>query len=59
MQQLECEGGESPKNVLEVIGRWLLGIAEWFELIVEKLYFFGEYLIELAKHGHGKDLTFD
>jgi hypothetical protein len=25
-------------NVFEVIGRWLLGIAEWFELIIEKLY---------------------
>jgi hypothetical protein len=37
---------KNPANVLEVIGRWLLGIAEWFELIVEKLYYFGEYLIK-------------
>ena len=39
--------------------RWLLGIAEWFELIMERLYFFGEFLIDLAKQGYGKDLTFN
>jgi hypothetical protein len=57
-QSLEPAGGDNPKNVFEVIGRWLLGIAEWFELIVEKLYEFGEFLIDLAKKGYGGDLTF-
>ena len=49
---------KNPANVLEVIGRWLLGIAEWFELIVEKLYYFGEYLIGLAKQGYGGEFSF-
>ena len=58
MQSREPEGGQDPQNVFEVIGRWLLGIAEWFELIIEKLYEFGEFLISLAKQGYGEDLKF-
>jgi len=58
MQSLEPEGGENPKNVFAVIGRWLLGIAEWLELIIEKLYQFGEFLIGLANQGYGTDLQF-
>ena len=49
MQSYQPAGGENPQNVLEVIGRFIIGIAEWFELIKEKLYEFGEYLIDLAK----------
>ena len=56
LQSTEPKGGENPKNVLEVIGRWLLGIAEWFELILDTLYLFGEYLIGLARNGYGTDL---
>jgi hypothetical protein len=58
LQNLEPPGGDNPKNVFEIIGRWLLGIAEWFELIVEKLYEYGEFLINLAKQGYGGDLRF-
>jgi hypothetical protein len=58
MQNLEPPGGENPQNVLEVIGRWLLGIAEWFELIGQKLYQFGEFLIGLAKQGYGGEFSF-
>jgi len=58
LQSLEPPGGESPTNVFEVIGRWLLGIAEWFELIVDKLWQFGEFLIDLARQGHGGELSF-
>jgi hypothetical protein len=58
MQGCEPPGGDNPKNVFEVIGRWLLGIAEWFELIGEKLYQFGEFLIGLAKQGYGGELSF-
>ena len=58
MQNLEPHGGEDPQNILEVIGRFIIGIAEWFELIKEKLYQFGEYLIGLAKQGYGADLKF-
>ena len=58
LQSLEPPGGENPANVFEMIGRWLLGIAEWFELIVEKLYYFAEYLIGLAKQGYGGELSF-
>jgi hypothetical protein len=58
LQRLELKGGENPLNVFEVIGRWLLGIAEWFELIRDKLYEFGEFLINLAKQGYGDELRF-
>jgi len=58
MQNLEPPGSENPQNVFEVIGRWLLGIAEWFELIGEKLYQFGEFLVGLAKQGYGGELSF-
>jgi hypothetical protein len=58
VQNLEPPGGENPKNVFEVIGRWLLGIAEWFELIIDKLYLYGEFLIGLARQGYGGDLSF-
>jgi len=57
-QSLEPPGGENPKNVFEVIGRWLLGIAEWFELIMEKFYLFGDFLIGLARQGYGGELSF-
>jgi hypothetical protein len=57
LQSLEPPGGDNPQNVLERIGRWLLGIAEWFELIIEKLYYFGEYLIGLAKQGYGGEFS--
>src|SRR5271169_1400933 len=47
LQSLEPPGDENTENPLGVIGRWLLGIAEWlelivkawFELIIEKLYY--------------------
>lgn len=48
----------NPKNVFEVIGRWLLGIAEWLELIVDKLWQFGKFLIDLARQGYGGELSF-
>ncbi len=57
LQSLEPPGGDNTKNVLEVIGRWLLGIAEWFELIVDKLWQFGEFLIELARRGYGAEFS--
>jgi hypothetical protein len=58
LQGLEPPGGENPTNVLEVIGRWLLGIAQWFELIVDMLWKFGEFLIGLARRGYGGELSF-
>lgn len=56
VQRLEPGGCDNPQNQFEVIGRWLLGIAEWLELIIDKLYEFGEYLINRAKQDHGGDL---
>ncbi len=48
----------NPRNVFAVIGRWLLSIAEYFELMCDTLRKFGEYLIELAKRGYGDELQF-
>lgn len=42
-------------HVLEVIGRYLLGVAELFRLIVERLDQFGRTLIELATAGTAVD----
>jgi hypothetical protein len=55
---LEPAGGHNPKNVLEVIGRWMLGIAAYLGLIIDKFWEWGEYLIELAKQGYGEGLSF-
>lgn len=59
-QTLEPSNSEmgQPTNVFEVIGRWLLGIAQWLELIIDKLWQFGEFLIDLARHGYGGELSF-
>jgi hypothetical protein len=48
---------QNPRNVFEVIGRWLLGMAEYFEMLIRRLRKFGEFLIELAKQGYGDELT--
>ena len=40
-----------PRNVFQVIGRWLLGMAEYFELLIRDLRKWGEYLIELGPVG--------
>jgi hypothetical protein len=42
-----------------VIGRWLLSIASYFELLTDKLRLSGEFLINLAKAGYGDDLSFE
>jgi hypothetical protein len=58
-QRCDPSPGDNPKNVFEVIGRWLLGIASYFELLTDTLRRFGEFLINLAKNGYGDDLSFD
>jgi hypothetical protein len=47
---------QNPRNVFEVIGRWLLSVAEYFELMCDTFRRFGEFLIELAKKGYGAEL---
>ena len=58
MQSREPKGGENPQNAFEVIRRWLYGIIEWFEMIIEKLYDIADFLIELARQGYGEGLKF-
>ncbi len=55
-QRNEPPPSDNPRNPLEVIGRWLLGMAAYFEMLVPYLKRFGTFLIELAKKGHGADL---
>jgi hypothetical protein len=57
-QREEPRGGPDPRNPLEVIGRWLLGMAQYFELLMVTLRRFGEFLIGLARQGYGSDLSF-
>ena len=40
--------GSTPPHILEVIGRYLLGIADLFRLLIGRLDEFGRKLIELA-----------
>jgi hypothetical protein len=47
---------ENPRNVFEVIGRWLLSVKEYFELMAETFERFGLFLIDLAKQGYGEGL---
>lgn len=58
MQREQPKGGADPRNPLEVIGRWLLGLAEYGELMIVTLRRFGEFLIALARRGYGSDLSF-
>lgn len=58
LQREEPKGGPDPRNPLEVIGRWLVGIAQYFELLMVTLRRFGEFLIGLARQGYGSDFSF-
>ncbi len=56
-----CDPSASPnrRNVFEVIGRWLLSMAAYFELLCDRLRCFGEFLINLAKVGYGDEFDFN
>ena len=56
-QREQPKGGADPRNPLEVIGRWLLSIAEYFEGMVATLRRFGEFLIKLAREGYGSEFS--
>ena len=56
LQREEPPPTHNPRNVFEVIGRWLLSVAEYFELMCETFRRFGEFLIELARQGYGAEL---
>jgi hypothetical protein len=57
LQREEPPPTDNPRNVFEVIGRWLLSVAEYFELMCDTFRRFGEFLIELARRGYGAELT--
>jgi hypothetical protein len=58
VQRAEPSQSENPRNVFEVIGRWLLGIAGYFGILMTTLRGFGEFLINIAKGGYGDELSF-
>ncbi len=58
-QRCDPSPSTNPHNVFEVIGRWLLSLASYFELMKDALRRFGEFLINLAKAGYGDDLSFE
>ena len=47
---------DTPRNVFEVIGRWLLTMAQYFELLIRVLRRFGNFLVDLARQGYGAEL---
>jgi len=58
LQREETPPTDNPRNVFEVIGRWLLSVAEYFELMCDTFRLFGEFLIDLARRGYGAELGF-
>lgn len=42
-----------PPTTLECIGHWLLGLADFFELLVKKLREFGQFLIQSVQPAMG------
>lgn len=58
-QREEPSRSNHPRNVFEVIGRWLVGMAGYFDILRTKLRQFGEFLINLAKGGYGDELSFE
>jgi len=55
LQREEPPPTDNPRNALEVIGRWLLSVAEYFELMCDTFRRFGEYLIGLSRQGYGAE----
>ena len=55
-QREEPPATANPRTALEVIGRWLLSVAEYFELMCETFRRFGQFLIDLARQGYGAEL---
>ena len=58
-QRCDPSPGPNPRNVFEVIGRWLLSMASYFELLKDTLRRFGLFLIDLAKQGYGDEFAFE
>ena len=58
MQTEQPSPSDNPCNVFEVIGRWLKGMAEYFQMMIRHLDKIGDFLIELAKRGYGAELAF-
>ncbi len=58
LQRAEPSPSPNPRNVFEVIGRWLLSMAGYFGILMSTLRGFGDFLINLAKDGYGDDLSF-
>ena len=58
-QRCDPSPGPNPLNVFEVIGRWLLSVASYFELLKDTLRRFGLFLIDLAAQGYGDEFAFE
>lgn len=58
-QRCDPLSGPDPRNPFEVIGRWLLSLASYFDLLRDTLRHFGEFLIDLAKAGHGAEFGWE
>ena len=56
MQREQPPPSDNPHHVLEVIGRWILAIKEYLEMLLPHLGKYGEFLIELSKRGYGSEL---
>ena len=57
-QRCDPPPGPNPRNPFEVIGRWLLSLATYFDLLKDTLRRFGLFLIDLAKQGYGDEFAF-
>jgi hypothetical protein len=64
MGYLDPTATDSPTAVFDVIGHWLLNLANYgdllirfIEVVITKLRLYGEFLVGLAKQGYGSELA--
>lgn len=59
--QREQPRAGNPSSWLEQLGRWLLSMAEYFEMMIPNLRRFGEWILRLAASGYcdGFELEID
>jgi hypothetical protein len=56
MQREQPTPSDNPRNVFEIISRWLWAMAEYFGMLIPYLRKYAKFLNDLAKQGYGNEL---
>jgi len=64
MGYLDPPPSTNPHNVLDIIGHWLLNVANYLDIairflqiVINQLRAYGAYLVGLANQGYGNELA--